>query len=265
MDQTENRFYREKESMQELKNLAVALVKAQSKMQNAAMNKTNPHFKSKFADLAAVREATLPALNENGLSILQTTHQDIGPDGQFLFYLRTTLLHSSGEKIEGVYPLPRNLDKPQALGSALTYARRYSWAAMCGIASDEDDDANEAQDQGAGRKAPPKKGRDIMHDVGKGEPEPPSLEVFNQFGETIDIKPNPQEFLKAVTDLCETSGAYWPNNKDNVEWCGKYYKDRDKTIAAQARATFKFGRDTFKTYSDAKSAGVDPALQGPVE
>lgn len=123
--------------------LSVALVKAQSEMKNATLNKVNPHFKSKYADLAAVREATLKALTENGLAIVQSTALT---DGGLV--LKTTLRHTSGESIESVYPLPLNVDKPQAMGSAITYARRYCWAAMCGISSDEDDDGNAAEDEG---------------------------------------------------------------------------------------------------------------------
>lgn len=124
--------------------LAVALAKAQGEMKNATLNKINPHFKSKFADLAAVRDATIPALARNGLSIVQFTR--ITADRLSLV---TRLMHESGESIDGEFPLPPFNTPPQAMGSALTYAKRYCWSAMCGIAADEDDDANEAQDNSA--------------------------------------------------------------------------------------------------------------------
>lgn len=127
--------------------LTKALVAAQSKMDNAPMNKTNPHFKSKYSDLPAVREATIKALTDHGLAILQGT--DVADDGRLT--LRTRLMHESGEWIESSYPLPTDLNKPQAMGSALTYARRYTWASICGIAADEDDDAHGAQDAGQQR------------------------------------------------------------------------------------------------------------------
>ena len=128
---------------QENNPLISALAKAQAEMKNAVLNKENPHFKSKYADLAAVREATLPALTKNGLAISQTTEFK---DGQLV--LKTRLWHDSGASIESTYPLPLNVDKPQAMGSAITYARRYCWAAICGVSSDEDDDANAAEDEG---------------------------------------------------------------------------------------------------------------------
>lgn len=118
--------------------LATALASAQTEMTNAAYNKVNPAFKSKYADLAAIREASLPALNKHGLSIWQGT--TVGDHGLVLV---TRLFHKSGEWIESTYPIPLN-DKPQIMGSALTYARRYAWSSACGITSEEDDDANEA-------------------------------------------------------------------------------------------------------------------------
>jgi len=141
--------------MMETKSLAAALAKAQAEMKNATLNKTNPHFKSKFADLAAVREATMGALNSHGLSIAQYTALQ---DGHLV--LVTRLMHDSGEMIEGQYPLPPSGTAPQQMGSALTYAKRYCWSAMCGIAADEDDDANAAQDgakdaPAADKKNPP--------------------------------------------------------------------------------------------------------------
>lgn len=123
-----------------MKDLATALAKAQAEMKNATLNKVNPHFKSKYADLAEIIDTTREVLAKHGLSVVQTTHVR---DGQFV--LATTLLHTSGQSIGGEYPLPMILDKPQAMGLALTYARRYSHSAICNIAADEDDDANVAQ------------------------------------------------------------------------------------------------------------------------
>ena len=138
----------------ETKSLATALAKAQGEMKNAVLNKTNPHFKSKFADLAAVRDATIRALTSNGLSIVQFTKIQDGA-----LTLITRLMHDSGELIDGEYPLPPINTAPQQMGSALTYAKRYCWSAMCGIAADEDDDAEAVQngdkDAPTAPKSPP--------------------------------------------------------------------------------------------------------------
>ncbi len=121
--------------------LAKSLASAQGMMKAAKFNKQNPHFKNKYADLAAVWDAIREPLSKNGLSVTQTM-QTNGADHEL--WLVTTLRHASGQWTESMYPLPPNA-KPQEFGSALTYARRYSLSAIVGIASEEDDDANEAQ------------------------------------------------------------------------------------------------------------------------
>jgi hypothetical protein len=120
--------------------LMAALAKAQGEMSNAPFDATNPHFKSKYATLASIRDATVPHLAKYGLSIHQVTK--LNGDGMVL---ATRLAHSSGQWIESVYPLP-NSSKPHEMGSAITYARRYSWAAITGIAAEEDEDGNAAQE-----------------------------------------------------------------------------------------------------------------------
>jgi len=119
----------------EISELAAALAAAQGMMENAIMNRTNPHFKTKYADLAAVLNAARKPLSANGLAIVQTIGDGV---------LHTRLLHTSGQWIASEHPLPMS-GKPQEIGSALTYARRYSLSALIGIAADEDDDANAAQ------------------------------------------------------------------------------------------------------------------------
>jgi hypothetical protein len=123
---------------EQINELAGALAKAQGQMKNAAMNRVNPHFKSKYADLSSVLDAIRAPLSANGLSIVQTMQT-----GERAITLRTTLLHSSGQFIDTEYPLPLSL-KPHEMGSALTYGRRYSVAALICNASDEDDDGAEA-------------------------------------------------------------------------------------------------------------------------
>lgn len=118
--------------------LSLAFVEAQSELKNAAFDKINPHFKSKYATLAGVRDTVTPVLAKHGLAVIQGTAV---ADGGFV--VTTRLLHKSGQWIESAYPF--NLAKPQEMGSAMTYARRYSLAAICGIASEEDDDGNAAQ------------------------------------------------------------------------------------------------------------------------
>lgn len=122
--------------------IAAAFVKAQSVMGNATKDNKNPFFKSTYADLNSVREACLPALNENGISVLQPIVQADGKN-----FVKTILLHESGETIESfteiLFSKPND---PQAQGSGITYARRYGLQSLVNIGA-EDDDGNKAAEK----------------------------------------------------------------------------------------------------------------------
>jgi hypothetical protein len=122
-----------------MKNIASALVKAQREFAPALKTNANPFFKSKYADLSVCIEAVIDALHNNGIALIQRNHDcDNGVK------VETILLHESGEEFSGgVLHVPAIKSDPQAYGSALTYARRYSLMATCGIAP-EDDDGNAA-------------------------------------------------------------------------------------------------------------------------
>ena len=123
--------------MEDIKLAAAALVKAQKAFGPALKTHSNPAFKSKYADLGACVEAVSDALNDSGLALVQITHEvDSG------VCVETLLIHESGQTISGGrLRVPAPKQDPQGYGSALTYARRYSLMAMCGIAP-EDDDGN---------------------------------------------------------------------------------------------------------------------------
>lgn len=119
-----------------------AFVAAQKEFAPALKSSTNPHFKSKYADLAACVEAVLDALNNQGLAVMQ---RPVNCESGVT--VRTSFLHVSGEEIDGgELHVPSAKNDPQGYGSALTYARRYSLMAACGIAP-EDDDGNAASRQ----------------------------------------------------------------------------------------------------------------------
>jgi hypothetical protein len=120
--------------------IATALAAAQAEMKNATLNKVNPHFKSRYADLAGIRDTVIPSLSKHGISVVQMT--GVADTG---LTVATRLMHSSGQWLESTYPV--SYDKPQAMGSAITYARRYSLSAICCISADDDDDANAANDK----------------------------------------------------------------------------------------------------------------------
>jgi hypothetical protein len=122
-----------------MKQIATALVKAQKSFGPALKSSTNPHFKSRYADLAACVEAVISGLNDNGIALIQKCYNcDNG------VMVETMFIHESGEMLEcGTLHVPASKQDPQGYGSALTYARRYSLMAACGIAP-EDDDGNSA-------------------------------------------------------------------------------------------------------------------------
>lgn len=131
----------------QLDKLATALAKAQSEITGAKSKSTNPYFKSKYADLFEVLEASRPILSKHGLSIVQTTDK-VEVIGETAFLnVGTTLMHSSGQWIRSFTPMP--IEKPvncHKLGSAFTYGRRYGLAAIVGLAQ-MDDDGNAATEK----------------------------------------------------------------------------------------------------------------------
>jgi hypothetical protein len=128
-----------------MKQIATALVKAQKAFGPALKTSTNPHFRSRYADLSACVEAVIEGLNGAGIALIQRTSEDLTG-----VTVETVFIHESGETLEcGKLHVPASKQDPQGYGSALTYARRYSLMAACGIAP-EDDDGNAAT-----RKAAP--------------------------------------------------------------------------------------------------------------
>ena len=122
-----------------MRAIAKAMVNAQRLFSPALKTNSNPHFKSRYADLAACVEAVIDALNDNGIALIQVTHEC--HDGVIV---ETMFLHESGETLSGgKLHVPALKADPQGYGSALTYARRYSLMAAAGIAP-EDDDGNAA-------------------------------------------------------------------------------------------------------------------------
>lgn len=213
--------------------LAKALATAQSQMKVAPFNKVNPHFKNKYADLTAVIDAVRKPLNDNSIAFTQTTEMSGGA-----FCLVTRLLHSSGQWLSGEYLLPANVT-PQQLGSALTYAKRYSLAAIVGISSDEDDDAEGARKDNQVATMPARQNPHVT--------QPEDIVDFqvrkNERGEQIDCiqmdgirvpKLKVEDARKAAKllnhafDLCETVEDLIAWGEDNAETIAAF---SDKWVA----------------------------------
>jgi ERF superfamily len=124
--------------------IAAALVKAQLEMGNAKKESINPFFKKSYADLNSVREAVLPALNANGISVIQPTCVVDGKN-----YVETIMLHETGEYISSLTEIITDkVNDAQRHGSGLSYARRYALSSIANIGA-EDDDANLATNKKA--------------------------------------------------------------------------------------------------------------------
>lgn len=125
-------------------------VKAQKAMGKALKQSSNPHFKSKYVDLQGVFDACGDAFNDNNFSIQQPHGRDVYGD-----FVKTLLIHITGQRFESKLYLVLERQTMQGLGSAITYARRYALMGMAGLAP-EDDDGNDASAKQVNTKPPTK-------------------------------------------------------------------------------------------------------------
>ena len=126
--------------------LFAAMATAQAQIENAKKDSVNPHFKSRYADLAEVLNTTRPVLAKNGICIMQSTDFDGS-----MVYVTTTLAHKDGGYVQSVSCCVPGKTDAQGIGAATTYLRRYALAAACGIAQEDDDGQSAAH---AGKPAP---------------------------------------------------------------------------------------------------------------
>ncbi len=126
------------EKSQTIAELAKALTEFQAEMEPVVFDASNPFFKSKYATLAKLVSMAAPVHTKHGLSVSQLTEGDGG--------VTTILMHTSGEYICSTLTLKPSKDDPQGHGAAITYARRFSYASILGLISEEDDDGNKASD-----------------------------------------------------------------------------------------------------------------------
>jgi ERF superfamily len=187
-----------------IKELATALAKAQSVMEGAKKDSSNPHFKSKYADLESVWDAARKPLTDNGLAVVQIPME---LNERNIMRLKTILIHSSGEFIGGIIEIPISKADAQGIGSAITYARRYALAAIVGISPEEDDGEGAVgrgtkQQQTSSQQTPPSppadsdmvtKLRNGLLDLAKGDEEEAAailteLSSFEKDGKKYSIK-----------------------------------------------------------------------------
>ncbi len=152
------------ERSESIGQIAKALALAQTKITSAKMSETatitgrdgKAGYAFKYADLERVDAACRPHLSANGIAIMQFAEN---PTAASLVSVRTMLVHESGEWIAGTISMKAGQETPQAIGSAITYARRYGLAALCGVVQDDDDGEQasrpDPRDAARQRKVPP--------------------------------------------------------------------------------------------------------------
>ena len=157
----------------EIGEIAAALSVAQAEINPAEKNATNPHLKNKYANISAIYDAVREVLPKHGLCVVQT----MLPTDCTRAHVRTTLAHKSGQWFasECVMPLDRQ-GGAQGMGSAITYARRYSLSAILGVVADEDDDGNGAQ--GRNNKVQIEKDRAAAKANNPSPPSDPQRKMF---------------------------------------------------------------------------------------
>ncbi len=192
--------------------IAPALLAAQKAMHAAAKSATNPHFKSKYSDLATVIEAVKVPLNDAGITFMQT----LGNDSTGVT-VRTTLVHESGEWIAATTYLPVPQQTPQAFGSGITYAKRYGLQSICGLPSEDDDGerASEPERENAHRvekkpNTPTQLNKDALEEL----PEAQQKVLHNMATAVIDLHVNKEPMVAYInahvaTDDQETRMALW--------------------------------------------------------
>jgi hypothetical protein len=198
------------ERSEQINELVEALASAQGKIGHATKDSANPFFKSKYADLASVWEAIRGPLAEHGLSIIQCP----SADGARVT-ITTMLAHRSGQWICSALTVTAKEDAPQAVGSAITYARRYALQSVAGVAPD-DDDGEAAQ----GRRA---------NDDGqwaKRRPTPPPPPAA-----PIPITP-PQDSRPIPDELLDTFEAL--NQHQDAKACGQAALHMEKLMVGRA-------------------------------
>lgn len=234
----------------EIKNLAAALVKAQAAMEGARKDKSNPHFKSAYADLAAVWDALREPLSSNGLAVVQFPRSRANG-----IEIETTLLHTSGEFMSDVLWLPAQMT-PQGMGSAITYGRRYALMAVAGVAPvDDDGNAATAGMAGGGGQFRPETRAPFAGDTLRQAREEAIKDGLTN-GETrsnYDVKKAQQAkqpangkntaadktrrfvdnsigTLNLGAQTKETLDAFWKSNAEQIQWIADHFPDEHERL-----------------------------------
>jgi hypothetical protein len=227
-----------------MKNIATALVKAQKEFGPALKTSSNPHYRTKYADLSACIEAVIDGLNNNGIYLMQLTDEHL--DG---IKIQTVFIHESGEQLSsGWLYVPAAKNDPQGFGSALTYARRYSLMVAAGLAP-ADDDGNAAS-----KPAPVAAPKPVAKPAAPPAPTPPK-KMEGKGGEwqlKVSAEPDTafEDWLAVVVDATVTA-LDMTSSLDEVMNIWRTNANIYKQIEQQDEAAYKELLATFGTYKGA--------------
>jgi hypothetical protein len=228
-----------------MKAIASALVNAQKEFGPALKTSTNPHFRSRYADLSACVEAVIDALNNNGIYLMQLTEEH-----EAGVKVSTTFIHESGEQLSGgSLFMPASKHDAQGFASALSYARRYSLMAACSIAP-EDDDGNAATKTAPPQAAP------------KAAPKPPVAVPKKVSGKDsewqlkVSAQPdtNFEDWLAVVVEATVTA-LDTAESRQQVMDIWRTNANIYKIVEQQDAAAYKELTQTFGTYKEAFNDG----------
>lgn len=224
--------------------LAKALVTCQGKLRNVHKDSTNPHYKSKYANLPDVLDLIRPVLTECGLSLFQMP-VECGDTA----CLTTVLMHESGEHISSMMALRPVKHDPQGVGSALTYARRYAAMSMLGIAGTDDDDDGQAgsapQNAPASRPQPqeqPARPHSLPQHMPAATQYDPKM--YHTCGKLIQAAVSEQQLLAAGQMVKQNDAKLHPDDLKDLQ---RAYRQKQTAIrnAADDHGNEHSGTDVF--------------------
>jgi hypothetical protein len=212
--------------------LCAALVAAQGALKPIAKDGKNPAFRSRYATLDGIMETVRPALAAHGLALVQgVIHPETGEGGRLVgITVETRLLHTSGEWLASVVPVPVAKGDAHGLGSALSYGRRYGISALLALSTDEDDDGN------AATKAPPAKPQ--------AKPAPAAPAPGQRLHDRVPTTPPPEGMSLAKAQTVELKGQRLVDmDDDRLDKLRAWAQDKGNALILAAIDAIQASRD----------------------
>lgn len=213
------------------------LAKAQGEFAPAVMDAVNPHFRSKFAPLRSIMASVRPALAKHGLAVVQAPSTANG-----CVTVTTRIVHDSGQWLEDALTLPLGeRATPQAVGSLITYIKRYALAAMLGVVAEEDDDGALAEEHAV--KSPSTAIQQTVRAMTNPEANPGHAIKWQGRIEKVDAKPGTASNGRAYVRYAVTIN-------------GQLASTFDEKLAESAKALQKLEADVTAEVRPGKRAGT---------